>query len=65
MYPVSCKTLLFAGTDVWAEVFLQSENKWVCVDCVRGKINQPETMEDAATKPISYILSVDNGERLI
>ncbi|KFU90878.1 DNA repair protein complementing XP-C cells, partial [Chaetura pelagica] len=45
------------GTDQWLEVFLEHEEKWVCVDCVHGSVGQPQLN---ATKPLSYIVGFDN-----
>ncbi|XP_065543459.1 DNA repair protein complementing XP-C cells [Lathamus discolor] len=48
------------GTDQWLEVFLEPEDKWVCVDCVHGNVGQPQLCFKHATKPLSYILGFDN-----
>ncbi|XP_061213186.1 DNA repair protein complementing XP-C cells [Neopsephotus bourkii] len=48
------------GTDQWLEVFLEPEDKWVCVDCVHGNIGQPQLCFTRATKPLSYVLGFDN-----
>nr|XP_025948876.1 DNA repair protein complementing XP-C cells isoform X2 [Dromaius novaehollandiae] len=48
------------GTDQWLEVFLEREDKWVCVDCVHGTVGQPQLCFKYATKPLSYIVGVDN-----
>ncbi|KAF7249727.1 DNA repair protein complementing XP-C cells [Varanus komodoensis] len=48
------------GTDQWVEVFLEREERWVCVDCVRGTVGQPLLCFKSATKPVSYILGIDN-----
>ncbi|XP_067159439.1 DNA repair protein complementing XP-C cells isoform X3 [Apteryx mantelli] len=47
-------------TDQWLEVFLEREDKWVCVDCVHGNVGQPQLCFKYATKPLSYIVGVDN-----
>ncbi|KFO95338.1 DNA repair protein complementing XP-C cells, partial [Calypte anna] len=49
------------GTDQWLEVFLEPEEKWVCVDCVHGNVGQPQLCFTHATKPLSYVLGFDNG----
>ncbi|XP_009667602.2 DNA repair protein complementing XP-C cells isoform X2 [Struthio camelus] len=49
-----------AATDQWLEVFLEREDKWVCVDCVHGNVGQPQLCFKYATKPLSYIVGVDN-----
>uniref|UniRef100_A0A8C6J7P0 Uncharacterized protein n=1 Tax=Melopsittacus undulatus TaxID=13146 RepID=A0A8C6J7P0_MELUD len=48
------------GTDQWLEVFLEPEDKWVCVDCVHGNVGQPQVCFTHATKPLSYVLGFDN-----
>ncbi|XP_062441712.1 DNA repair protein complementing XP-C cells isoform X2 [Rhea pennata] len=47
-------------TDQWLEVFLEREDKWVCVDCVHGNVGQPQLCFKYATKPLSYIVGIDN-----
>ncbi|XP_017676102.1 PREDICTED: DNA repair protein complementing XP-C cells [Lepidothrix coronata] len=48
------------GTDQWLEVFLEREDKWVCVDCVHGNVGQPQLCFTHATKPLFYIVGFDN-----
>ncbi|KAM9374816.1 DNA repair protein complementing XP-C cells [Phaethornis superciliosus] len=48
------------GTDQWLEVFLEREEKWVCVDCVHGNVGQPQLCFTYATKPLSYVVGFDN-----
>ncbi|XP_068058080.1 DNA repair protein complementing XP-C cells [Anomalospiza imberbis] len=48
------------GTDVWLEVFLEPEDKWVCVDCVHGNVGQPQLCFAHATKPLFYVVGFDN-----
>ncbi|XP_030314372.1 DNA repair protein complementing XP-C cells [Calypte anna] len=48
------------GTDQWLEVFLEPEEKWVCVDCVHGNVGQPQLCFTHATKPLSYVVGFDN-----
>ncbi|XP_073501075.1 DNA repair protein complementing XP-C cells [Phyllobates terribilis] len=47
------------GSDQWVEVYLEKEEKWVCVDCVYGKVNQPSLCFKATTKPVTYIVGID------
>ncbi|KAM8799758.1 DNA repair protein complementing XP-C cells isoform 1-T1 [Eudromia elegans] len=49
------------GTDQWLEVFLEREDKWVCVDCVHGSVDQPQLCFKYASKPLSYIVGIDNN----
>nr|XP_028575074.1 DNA repair protein complementing XP-C cells isoform X2 [Podarcis muralis] len=48
------------GTDQWLEVFLEREDKWVSVDCVHGTVGQPLLCFRHATKPVCYIIGIDN-----
>ncbi|XP_062977461.1 DNA repair protein complementing XP-C cells [Elgaria multicarinata webbii] len=48
------------GTDQWVEVFLEREDRWVCVDCVHGTVGQPLLCFKSATKPVSYVVGIDN-----
>ncbi len=48
------------GIDFWIEVFNSEEQKWICLDCIGGHINRPELCEENATKPMTYIIALDN-----
>uniref|UniRef100_A0A8D0HIA0 p125 n=1 Tax=Sphenodon punctatus TaxID=8508 RepID=A0A8D0HIA0_SPHPU len=48
------------GMDQWLEVFIEREDKWVCVDCVHGVVGQPQLCFKYAMKPVSYIIGIDN-----
>ncbi|XP_077981507.1 DNA repair protein complementing XP-C cells-like [Glandiceps talaboti] len=48
------------GCDYWVEVYLATDEKWVCVDCVRSSVNHPELCEKMATQPVSYVLAFSN-----
>ncbi|XP_075143171.1 DNA repair protein complementing XP-C cells isoform X2 [Leptodactylus fuscus] len=52
------------GIDQWVEVYLEKEEKWVCVDCVYGKVNQPSLCFKAATKPVTYIVGIDSSGKV-
>ncbi|XP_041459936.1 DNA repair protein complementing XP-C cells homolog isoform X2 [Lytechinus variegatus] len=52
--------ILDPGSDLWLEVYLSSEKRWICVDCVRALINKPEMCEKKATEPITYVIGVEN-----
>ncbi|XP_018422741.1 PREDICTED: DNA repair protein complementing XP-C cells [Nanorana parkeri] len=49
------------GSDQWVEVYLQKEEKWVCVDCTHGTVNKPSMCFKAATKPFMYVVGIDNS----
>ncbi|XP_054832904.1 DNA repair protein complementing XP-C cells isoform X2 [Eublepharis macularius] len=48
------------GTDQWVEVFIEREDKWVDVNCVHGTVGQPSLSFKYATKPVCYIVGIDN-----
>ncbi|XP_028906606.1 DNA repair protein complementing XP-C cells isoform X1 [Ornithorhynchus anatinus] len=48
------------GTDQWLEVFCSEDDKWVSLDCVHGVVGEPEICFKYASKPVSYILGIDN-----
>ncbi|XP_007948793.1 DNA repair protein complementing XP-C cells [Orycteropus afer afer] len=48
------------GVDQWLEVFCEQEEKWICVDCVHGVVGQPLTCYKYATKPMTYVVGIDN-----
>ncbi|XP_063797327.1 DNA repair protein complementing XP-C cells isoform X2 [Pseudophryne corroboree] len=50
-----------SGSDQWVEVYLEKDERWVCVDCVRGTINRPPLCFKAATKPVTYVVGFDNS----
>ncbi|XP_075039788.1 DNA repair protein complementing XP-C cells isoform X2 [Mixophyes fleayi] len=49
------------GSDQWVEVYLEKDEKWVCVDCVRRAVNQPPLCFKAATKPVTYVVGIDSS----
>ncbi|XP_068109166.1 DNA repair protein complementing XP-C cells isoform X2 [Hyperolius riggenbachi] len=53
-----------SGSDQWLEVYLEKEEKWICVDCVHGKVNRPSMCFKAATKPVTYVVGIDNTGRV-
>ncbi|KAM5231852.1 DNA repair protein complementing XP-C cells [Hipposideros larvatus] len=50
-----------AGVNQWLEVFCEQEEKWMCVDCVHGVVGQPLTCYRYATKPMTYVVGIDNN----
>lgn len=53
-------TVASSGMDQWVEVFLERENRWICVDCIHNTINKPQLCYKAATKPMTYVVGIDN-----
>ncbi|KAM5147739.1 DNA repair protein complementing XP-C cells [Mantella aurantiaca] len=52
------------GSDQWLEVYLEKEERWVCVDGVGGAVNKPSACFRAASKPVTYVVGIDNGGRV-
>ncbi|XP_014247249.1 DNA repair protein complementing XP-C cells [Cimex lectularius] len=50
------------GVDVWAEVYVEAENKWISVDVVRNDIDCVTKISSGCTKPITYVISWDNND---
>ncbi|ELT98355.1 hypothetical protein CAPTEDRAFT_122982 [Capitella teleta] len=55
-----CLDRFTADLDWWAEVYLQSMKKWICVECVEGKVNYPREQEKKVTAPMAYVVSFDS-----
>ncbi|XP_018579675.1 DNA repair protein complementing XP-C cells homolog [Anoplophora glabripennis] len=52
------------GNNVWAEVFLEAEEKWISVDVVRGQVHCVNELFTRATHPISYIVAWNNNNNI-
>ncbi|KAJ8944958.1 hypothetical protein NQ318_013106 [Aromia moschata] len=52
------------GVDVWAEVFLENEEKWISVDVVHGQVHCVNELFTRATHPVSYIVAWNNDNFL-
>jgi len=50
--------------DYWAEVYLDRDKKWVPVDLSSGKLNCPSELESRASKPLLYVLAINNRGRI-
>nr|CAD7461369.1 unnamed protein product [Timema tahoe] len=50
----ACRKL---GNDCWAEVFVEEEEKWICVDISRGKIHCVSELYSRATHPVTYVVA--------
>ena len=50
-----------SACDWWAEVYLETESKWIYVNTVAPLVDQPDEADSLATRPMSYVLAVDNG----
>ncbi|XP_026534071.1 DNA repair protein complementing XP-C cells isoform X2 [Notechis scutatus] len=49
------------GTDHWVEVFLEREDRWLCVDCIHGNVGHPLECFKYASKPVCYIIGIDDS----
>ncbi|KAJ3648239.1 hypothetical protein Zmor_020057 [Zophobas morio] len=52
------------GVDTWVEVFLESEEKWVSVDVIKGQVHCVNELFTRASHPVSYILAWNNDNTL-
>ncbi|XP_056642265.1 DNA repair protein complementing XP-C cells homolog [Diorhabda sublineata] len=52
------------GNNVWIEVFLESEEKWITVDVVRGQVHCVNELYMRATHPISYVVAWNNDNTI-
>ncbi|KAM4651077.1 DNA repair protein complementing XP-C cells [Discoglossus pictus] len=49
------------GSDQWLEAYIESDERWVCVDCVHRTVGQPQQCFKYATKPVLYIVGINNS----
>ncbi|CAG8482257.1 6497_t:CDS:10 [Paraglomus brasilianum] len=50
---------------LWCEVYSPVEKRWICVDPIRGKVNEPEAMEPAACRNeniLAYVVAIDEDQ---
>ncbi|CAH0552006.1 unnamed protein product [Brassicogethes aeneus] len=52
------------GNDVWCEVFLEAEEKWISVDVVFGQIHCVKEIFSRASHPISYVVAWNNNNNI-
>lgn len=50
------------GSDYWAEVFLEAEEKWISVDVIHGKVHCVQQLYSGATHPLMYVLAWNNDK---
>ncbi|RZF32849.1 hypothetical protein LSTR_LSTR009400 [Laodelphax striatellus] len=48
-------------TDEWAEVFLEAEEKWICVDLTKGMIHCVQQLYSSASQPVTHVLGWENS----
>ncbi|XP_053207638.1 DNA repair protein complementing XP-C cells homolog [Panonychus citri] len=47
-------------TDYWCEIFVDTEEKWTCVDLESGTWDNPNEIEKKSYSPLLYVVSWDN-----
>lgn len=52
------------SVEVWIEVFLTSDNKWICVDPVNGIIDKPKELEMRCANDLTYVIAFDMSSLL-
>lgn len=52
------------GIDYWAEVYIESEQKWISVDIFSGKVDCPNEISVRCTQPVTYIIGWNNDNTL-
>ncbi|XP_063715918.1 DNA repair protein complementing XP-C cells-like [Symsagittifera roscoffensis] len=52
------------GINLWCEVYLAKEQCWIPVSPVDKIYNKPYVLEKQAQKPVSYVFSFDNQNRM-
>ena len=48
----------------WAEVYLEKEKKWISVDVLTGKVNNPSDIESRLPKPVIYVFAVNSEGKI-
>ncbi|OCT85789.1 DNA repair protein complementing XP-C cells isoform X2 [Xenopus laevis] len=48
-------------SDQWVEVYLESEGKWLCVDCMHRTLGKAQDCFKTTTKPVTYVVGIDNA----
>ncbi|PIO55044.1 hypothetical protein TELCIR_23575, partial [Teladorsagia circumcincta] len=48
--------------DYWVEYWDRKQKRWICVDPLRATVDEPNAVEENVTKPVTYVLAIDNGE---
>merc|ERR1719357_440989 len=57
---VSKSTNASKGQNYWVEVYVTKDKKWIPVDPITGKLNSVSELESKASKPMLYVLAVNN-----
>ncbi|KAK6017322.1 hypothetical protein OSTOST_17159 [Ostertagia ostertagi] len=49
----------------WVEYWDKKQKRWICVDPLRATVDEPNALEENASKPIVYVLAIDNGKGVV
>lgn len=52
------------GNDVWVEVFVEEEEKWISVDVIKGQVHCVQELHSRATQPVIYVVAWNNNGTL-
>ncbi|VEN46847.1 unnamed protein product [Callosobruchus maculatus] len=52
------------GVNVWVEVFLEMEEKWITADVVKGQVHCVDEIYKRATHPVTYVVAWNNDNTL-
>uniref|UniRef100_A0A0N4UW95 Rad4 domain-containing protein n=1 Tax=Enterobius vermicularis TaxID=51028 RepID=A0A0N4UW95_ENTVE len=44
----------------WIEFWNAETKRWICIDPWLGTVDDPDSIEDGASRPVYYVLAVDN-----
>jgi len=50
------------GIDIWAEVYCEKEEKWICIDSFRNKVDCVKDIYQKATHPMIYVFAWNNDK---
>jgi xeroderma pigmentosum group C-complementing protein len=50
------------GIDIWVEVYCEKEEKWICVDIFRNKVDCVKDIYQKATHPMVYVFAWNNDK---
>ncbi|VDM71003.1 unnamed protein product, partial [Strongylus vulgaris] len=44
----------------WIEYWDRKQKRWICVDPLRASVDEPNSIEENLTKPVSYVFAIDS-----
>ncbi|VDM81249.1 unnamed protein product [Strongylus vulgaris] len=45
----------------WIEYWDRKQRRWICIDPLRATVDEPNSIEENLTKPVSYVFAIDSG----